>query len=517
MFINKLVVQASASTNRMSNYIYKFLHAELTCIPGEINKIIENYYSNAHCNGATWLFFLWNVLHVVYDKCLHAFLRRLKFKQHVCSRIKDSLWYLGFSGTVLIYCGATLALNEMELFNFKRMHVPSDTNLSDQVVLGYTLICTFYLHTAFWEGIKNGSLSSFIKYLFLAFLCIFSYILRILEVMYSLTGLISITQVATELTRLIYSLSRKNTYLSSMLIFGLFALTLGLYVLLQLIVIPLTFAVPLGLKILSDYPNVMLICLYCSLLVWLVLDIYKSVVLNFFDHWLYHSKANENVPCTNKFLECALFQPRNDDAYHLQILRKEMKERQQELISRRKPKNRSMLVQTLKCMVAIKRKLNQKRLSESSDSEDSEKSDELIRNEDVSDISVDGNKGEDRSSDEGADKESDDSSDCNKIVINSERPSGENRIKAGMEDYSNNEDSCDEISDGSSKDDTDISEKSVRENIAYSNTIDESKENDGDVEEKRSIISDSPPNNSPSSSNATNETSNLTLDKEIPE
>lgn len=44
------------------------------------------------------------------------------------------------------------------------------------------------------------------------------------------------------------------------------------------------------------------------------------------------------------------------------------------MMSLRKPKNRNMLLQTLKCMVAIKKKLKEKRssTSESSDSEDSE-------------------------------------------------------------------------------------------------------------------------------------------------
>lgn len=40
----------------------------------------------------------------------------------------------------------------------------------------------------------------------------------------------------------------------------------------------------------------------------------------------------------------------------------------------RRPKHRNVFVQTLKCMVAIRKKMHQKRLSESSDSDDSERS-----------------------------------------------------------------------------------------------------------------------------------------------
>lgn len=44
-----------------------------------------------------------------------------------------------------------------------------------------------------------------------------------------------------------------------------------------LIVVPLTFIVPLGIKILSDYPNMLLMFLFVNLLFWMGTEMYESV------------------------------------------------------------------------------------------------------------------------------------------------------------------------------------------------------------------------------------------------
>lgn len=105
-------------------------------------------------------------------------LKKLRYREFARVRLKSSLWYLGFYGTGLIYCGATLSQNEVELFNFKRMHVPSKSSMTTQVILGFTLICTFYLHSAFWEGLSKGSLLNMLKYLAVFLFFVSSYILR---------------------------------------------------------------------------------------------------------------------------------------------------------------------------------------------------------------------------------------------------------------------------------------------------------------------------------------------------
>lgn len=105
-------------------------------------------------------------------------MKKLKFKEYERDRLTDILWYLGFYGTGVVYCGAALSQNEVELFNFKKMQVPSISNLPTQVVLGYTLILMFYLHSAFWEGITKMRIINMLSYLFLFFFMLSSYILR---------------------------------------------------------------------------------------------------------------------------------------------------------------------------------------------------------------------------------------------------------------------------------------------------------------------------------------------------
>ncbi|KAJ8978387.1 hypothetical protein NQ317_008028, partial [Molorchus minor] len=141
-----------------------------------------------------------------------AFFKKLRYKEYVRLRLKNSLWYLGFFSTALIYSGATLAQNEVELFNFKKMHVPSNTDLSMQTTLGYTLISTFYLHCAFWEGLTKDNFIHMFGYFCLFSFLVSSHILRVVEISFTLTALIGAAQVAVQFTRCSYMSSNQGKY-----------------------------------------------------------------------------------------------------------------------------------------------------------------------------------------------------------------------------------------------------------------------------------------------------------------
>lgn len=53
----------------------------------------------------------------------------------------------------------------------------------------------------------------------------------------------------------------------------IFIFSLSVY----LIVVPLTFIIPFGLKIMSDYPNILLMFLFLNLLLWMGTEMYQSV------------------------------------------------------------------------------------------------------------------------------------------------------------------------------------------------------------------------------------------------
>ncbi|KRT80590.1 hypothetical protein AMK59_5443 [Oryctes borbonicus] len=111
-----------------------------------------------------------------------------------------------------------------------------------------------------------------------------------------------------------------------------------------------------------------------SLWLWLCAELLNNPLYKYIYHWIYHDFETSRTKCPGTAVECSLFQPRDDVAFNLKIIRQEIKEREAKMMSLRKPKNRNMLLQTLKCMVVIKKKLKQKKSasSESSDSEDSE-------------------------------------------------------------------------------------------------------------------------------------------------
>ncbi|CAH1100370.1 unnamed protein product [Psylliodes chrysocephalus] len=391
MFINKLKTPSIESNaySKMS-YVTLFFKTELTCIPSILSKWLGDYYNNALCNGATWVFLLWWILHTGFNKFLNALLKKLKFKEYERDRLTDILWYLGFYGTGVVYCGAALSQNEVELFNFKKMQVPSISNLPTQVVLGYTLILMFYLHSAFWEGITKMRIINMLSYLFLFFFMLSSYILRVVEISFTLSALISIAQVVLHITKGLFVVLDQRYFYTKILIAALFIVTLAVHVAIHLIVIPLTFIVPLGLKIISDYPNILLLFLLFNLMGWLGAEIYQGVLFKFLNHWLYHGQdikrkdsisssdgyeqLDKHQGCLRSLTECALFLPRDDLAYEIQKIRKEIEERRARQLALRKPKN--MFVQTLKCMLTINKKLKQKRKRLEDESESSENTDE---------------------------------------------------------------------------------------------------------------------------------------------
>ncbi|XP_056644055.1 uncharacterized protein LOC130449956 [Diorhabda sublineata] len=395
MFINKLEEPPIPHVPKMS-YFSLFLKTELTCIPNILSKCLGNYYNNALCNGATWVFAFWWMLHLGFNNFLNALFKKLRFKQYERDRLIEILWYLGFYSTAVVYCGAALSQNEVELFNFKNMRVPSSTILPTQVVLGYTLILTFYLHTAFWEGITKAHIVNMFAYMFLFFFMLSSYILRVVEISFSLSALISITQMALQITRGFFVVLDQKSFYYRLFIAALFVVTFAIHVAIYLVVIPLTFIVPLGIKIMSDYPNILLYFLFFNILAWLTAEIFQSIIFKFSYHWLYHSKEsqrknsinstegyeqlNKTRGCSISHIECSLFLPRDDLAYEIQRVRREIEERKSKLIALQKPKN--TFVQTLKYMLTINKKIKQRRrrLSEQSESYEDDEGGKLLSN-----------------------------------------------------------------------------------------------------------------------------------------
>lgn len=118
---------------------------------------------------------------------------------------------------------------------------------------------------------------------------------RVVEIAFTFTALVGIAQVAVEFTRCCFMSSSQESILSKILVgliyFGTYSIwyvekvlivtkqykicffSFAIYV----IVIPLTFIVPLGLKIMSDYPNILLLFLFFNLFSWLLVEIYQSV------------------------------------------------------------------------------------------------------------------------------------------------------------------------------------------------------------------------------------------------
>lgn len=84
-----------------------------------------------------------------------ALLKRMKYKEYIITRIQHSLWFLGFYVTVCIYSTTSLVYNDLAILKTKDFFDSLSTT-SGQLVLGFIVMLTFYLHIALWERLKSG-------------------------------------------------------------------------------------------------------------------------------------------------------------------------------------------------------------------------------------------------------------------------------------------------------------------------------------------------------------------------
>lgn len=168
----------------------------------------------------------------------------MNYKEYIRIRLQQSLWYLGFYSTACIYCSATLIRNNLDIVKLKMLFDSTNT-ISSQLILGFIVILTFYLHSAFWEKLKyrHGFVAA--GYLCLFFLLCFSYFLRYLghffrykfteiafrfvEGCFRLTILICLAHVGVEVARVVTTFIKRDTF-SGKIITNI-SFTLGLAIL----------------------------------------------------------------------------------------------------------------------------------------------------------------------------------------------------------------------------------------------------------------------------------------------
>ncbi|XP_050293773.1 uncharacterized protein LOC126734271 isoform X2 [Anthonomus grandis grandis] len=364
------------------------LSTELTSIPSSLHQLFGDNFNNTLCNGVTWFVILWCIVHSCFEKILDVYLKRQCFPQYLRIRLTDSLWLLSsYLSYMSYFIVTTNTINLGEMLNFKRRIDPDlFENLPTHIVVAQAALCAFYLYMGYSEGNRLCSVHSFFKYIVFVVVCSSAYTLRILELPFVLTALLSFVGIFEELSKIMYSLLDRRSKLHKIFIGSIFSLTAIVYFCCYFTIIPVFFLIPLGINLFYEKRNLLRAILFFSLLLWLNIVIYKSMLLNMILHRLYHkkeiAKTNEDdktqqsikLGCLSHIIECSLFPPRTDESYILAFYRSEAKERRRRLIAKRKPKNQNMILQTLKCMMALRRKLSEKR-SQNVDEENSEDGD----------------------------------------------------------------------------------------------------------------------------------------------
>ncbi|XP_017776481.1 PREDICTED: uncharacterized protein LOC108562585 isoform X2 [Nicrophorus vespilloides] len=375
----------------MSKYVNAFLSKELTCIPRIIDKYIGKYYSNAVGNALTWVFVLWCLLHFVFEQYLNVLLRKMQYKTFTRKRLVQGLWYCGFYGTSFVYCLASISSVQVEADSFRK-HILKDVGqIPHHVVLGLGLFGSFFFHSGIWDLIKLGPNAMSTSNFLLSLLPLLIFHTGRLEFFWGFMGLVSLYRFSFDILRSLTASGNIKKKTSKLFINSVFFIFLAIFGIIHFLLIPIFLIVPLAMSITSSTITVPLTLLLVLLIAIWVIETFNNPLYKFGYHWIYYTIGQESF--ADSFIEFSLFPIRDDDAYNLKILHNEIKVRQAELVSKRRPKNRGVLIQTLKCMVAIRRKLNKKSSSESSEDEESE--DKRDSDEEISSSSEENSEDED--------------------------------------------------------------------------------------------------------------------------
>ncbi|XP_066146827.1 uncharacterized protein [Euwallacea fornicatus] len=366
-----------------SSLIAVALNSELTRIPSLLQNILGHHFNNSLCNGVTWSLLFWLLFYACYSKGLNLFLKDWGFPEYLRIRLSNTLWMLSF---YTLFLSFFITLHSESFFKFlfdfeslKSSIVFRYETIPEHKIVAYAFLCSFHIFSCYNQSMYWRSLSVFYKYLALFAVCVFAYSSRLLEVPFSLTTVVALSEVFEELCRLYYLLCNRQRKLAKILLNSLFVSSLIAFCILHFLVVPLSFPLSVGAKLFSQEPNnALLALLFVAIIVWMYLVIYQSPFLKLSLHWLNHREILEvkdedsdeetelkdiwnKGGCLGSSFECSLFPPRGDVAFTLGRMRSEVKVRQKQMIARRKPKNKNMIIQTLKCMMVIKRKLSQKK------------------------------------------------------------------------------------------------------------------------------------------------------------
>ncbi|KAF5276875.1 hypothetical protein FQA39_LY06426 [Lamprigera yunnana] len=342
------------------SYLKAFLENDIV-IPNAMEKFMGKYYNNVLYNGIPWMIVVLYIIHYLFDVLVNALLKKMCFKEYVRIRLKKSLWYLGFYACSFLYCSATAWKNNIRFpHQYKFLTLDVTELVSGQLLAGYALLSAFYTSSFIWEGLQC-SFSSFI-YLFLTGFSAFTYFLRYIELVIVFTSTFSAVEFGAELIRCIYcTMKSKNT--SKRLAQGTFCLYLIFFCVVYFIVLPINFLLPLMQGLLHNVSSITMIGLNLTIWGCFACQLYCSPLYRLMQHCWHHKETQSKVPeCVGSFYECALFEPRDDFAYNLKIIKQEIQERREKVNALRQPKKKaSVLFQTLKCMVVLNKKVKHRK------------------------------------------------------------------------------------------------------------------------------------------------------------
>ncbi|XP_066996824.2 uncharacterized protein [Anabrus simplex] len=336
------------------------------------------YFDNSSVVTRISLYFTSIVfVYLLYAKCLHGFLKRMELSELSRSHFIDAVWYAAFGGIGIVACAFILMMDynvkDLETaykFFFKEKPFLNEIIISTNMTFVFMIFAALLIHSVCLTWSERGvEVEFFTRMCFMLFFCS-TYSMRRVLLGLVCVFFINMNTVCADLARICSILGRNKSYqinsvkyvayffflLHCIFWIGMFAYFLPTYVLFALLSMPTSRSNLISLLLL----NLMLWSFF-----WLQLMSAPLSKLLWNTLWAWCNNAGQR-----DLLDCALFPARNEVLRELKQIRTRIQKLQEE---RRRsslssygptsqdPGTKKTLFQTIKCVMALKRKLKERR------------------------------------------------------------------------------------------------------------------------------------------------------------
>lgn len=325
---------------------------------------------------------VWTVIYRLYWKVVSVFLRRMTLPLIYRIRLTESLWNAGFCISCIPLCITKLLVHVdrvTDIINIVTVNVfVTEKAVAVDVLFTSIVICAYYVHSIYLTYAKKGlDVEFFARGLLLLFLYT-CYCLRYIWAGLSAIILISTCTVNVEFVRICYSLNQnkmmKSRFMQNVTCL-LFVFHCMLWAVVFLYILPQCYLLP-AVNIRTSDQNILALTVLCATLwSYFGLQIFCAPVVKVIRYCVWPDDSSGH----RDWLNCALFQPCSEEVLQLKARMEQAHSAQYDYFKKEKLQsgvkrsgNSMVLYQTIRCVMAMKRRIRRKRAAQALASSSSE-------------------------------------------------------------------------------------------------------------------------------------------------